>query len=74
MPFLGWGAKLRLPAGAMGHVKILISKVLKEVEKVMMAMIGGFKWRRGILKAMKMGDTGFSCVSDVWYLAAVALA
>jgi hypothetical protein len=58
----------------MGHVKVLISKVLKEVEKVMMAMIGGFKWRSGILEVMKMGDTGSFCVSDVWYLATVALA
>jgi hypothetical protein len=60
--------KLRLLADAMGHVKVLISKVRKEVVKVMMAMIGGLKWQRAILEAMKMGDIGSSCVSDVWYI------
>jgi hypothetical protein len=58
----------------MGHVKVLISKILKQVEKVMVAMIGDLKWRSGILEAMKMVGTGSSYVSGVSYLAAVALA
>jgi hypothetical protein len=34
---------LRFLADAMGHDKLLISKVLTEVEKVMLAMIRGLK-------------------------------
>jgi hypothetical protein len=73
-PFLGWSTKLHFLAGAMGHVKALITKILKQVEKVMVAMIGDLKWRSGILEAMKMVGTGSSCVSGVSYLAGVALA
>jgi hypothetical protein len=49
----------------------MISKVLLEVEKVMVAVIGGLKWRRDVLEAMKAGGT---CVSGVWYLVVAALA
>jgi acid phosphatase family membrane protein YuiD len=57
----------------MGHVKVLISKVLTEVEKIMVALIRGLKWKRGLLEAMKTGGIGSSRVSGVWYLAGVAL-
>jgi hypothetical protein len=35
------GAKLHFHVGAMGHVKVLVSKVLIEVEKVMVAVMRG---------------------------------
>jgi hypothetical protein len=65
--------KLRFLADAMGHVKVLISKVLIEVDKVMVAVIEGLKWKRVVLQAMKMGGTGFflcagclaSCSNDL---------